>query len=371
MSRSPGSRAALAGTVADAGRRGREGRRGGARAAAEGAAAPTLERPKRAEFGDYSTNAALLLAPRLGAPPRELAERLGAALQGAARRPTSTATTSPGPGFLNLFMSDAWCRRALAAVAGGRRRLRRGRRRRAGRQTRAASSSSRRTRPGRCTSATPATPPTATRSRGCWPSTATASTREFYVNDAGSPDRKLGESIRARARGEEVPEDGYRGEYVAELAAEIAGRRRRSTRPSSAGAAVAADARPHARPRSRAFRVLDFDHWHHESAAARGRTRAPSSTRSRCWPSRGTPTAPRARYGCARRDFGDDKDRVLVRSTGEHTYFASDIAYHQDKRARGFERQVDVLGRRPPRLRRAHEGGLRRRSAATPIGSSC
>ena len=69
-------------------------------------------------------------------------------------------------------------------------------------------------------------------------------------------------------------------------------------------------------------------------------------------------------------EFGDDKDRVLVRSSGEHTYFASDTAYHQDKRERGFERQIDVWGadhhgyvlaRRPPT----------RRSAATPTSSSC
>src|SRR5947209_8697683 len=78
-------------------------------------AEPTLERPKRAEFGDYSTNAALLLAPRLGAPPRELAERVGAALQ--TRLGTDLERYDvAGPGFVNLFMSDAWCRRALAAA---------------------------------------------------------------------------------------------------------------------------------------------------------------------------------------------------------------------------------------------------------------
>ena len=66
-------------------------------------------------------------------------------------------------------------------------------------------------------------------------------------------------------------------------------------------------------------------------------------------------------------EFGDDKDRVLVRSSGEHTYFASDIAYHQDKRERGFDQPDRRLGRRPPRLRGPHEGrlrGARRRSRA-------
>ncbi len=78
--------------------------------------------------------------------------------------------------------------------------------------------------------------------------------------------------------------------------------------------------------------------------AARRAPRAGWSTRSRCWRSGGTRTAARARCGCARPRIGDDKDRVLVRSSGEHTYFASDIAYHQDKRERGYERQIDVWG---------------------------
>ena len=57
-------------------------------------------------------------------------------------------------------------------------------------------------------------------------------------------------------------------------------------------------------------------------------------------------------------EFGDDKDRVLRRSDGDHTYFAADVAYHEDKRERGFDRLIDVLGRRPPRLRGAHAGCL-------------
>ena len=59
-------------------------------------------------------------------------------------------------------------------------------------------------------------------------------------------------------------------------------------------------------------------------------------------------------------DYGDDKDRVLVRSSGEHTYFASDIAYHQDKRERGFERQIDVWGADHHGYLRADAGRLRR-----------
>ena len=68
-------------------------------------------------------------------------------------------------------------------------------------------------------------------------------------------------------------------------------------------------------------------------------------------------------------DFGDDKDRVLVKSDGEYTYLLPDIAYHRDKFARGFDLLINVLGRRPPRLRAADEGRRRRRWATTPTTS--
>ena len=68
----------------------------------------SLERPKKAGFGDYSTNAAMLLAPALGEPPRAVAERLGAALQRAPRPAGVEKVEVAGPGFLNLFLADAW-----------------------------------------------------------------------------------------------------------------------------------------------------------------------------------------------------------------------------------------------------------------------
>ena len=84
-----------------------------------------------------------------------------------------------------------------------------------------------------------------------------------------------------------------------------------------------------------------FDTWFSERdlyAAARSRRRSPSSS------SAATPTAATTRSGCARTDFGDDKDRVLIRANGEPTYLAADVAYHWDKLERGFERLIDVLG---------------------------
>ena len=85
--------------------------------------------------------------------------------------------------------------------------------------------------------------------------------------------------------------------------------------------------------------------------------RAPWSTRWRCWRGRAAPTRSEGALWLRTTDFGDDKDRVLVRSSGEHTYFASDIAYHQDKRERGFERQIDVWGA-------DHHGYVQRMKAA-------
>jgi arginyl-tRNA synthetase len=91
------------------------------------------------------------------------------------------------------------------------------------------------------------------------------------------------------------------------------------------------------------FRVLDFDHWQFESALHEGDPSAVEHTLAVLAEQGHTYTADGALW-LRTTDFGDDKDRVLVRSSGEHTYFASDTAYHQDKRERGFERQVDVWG---------------------------
>ena len=97
-------------------------------------AEPALERPPRPEFGDFSTNVAMLLAPALKAPPREVAERVGGAL-GAGLGDALERVEVAGPGFLNLFLSDAWFRDCA------RRRARAGRRvRRRGRAGRASAS---------------------------------------------------------------------------------------------------------------------------------------------------------------------------------------------------------------------------------------
>jgi arginyl-tRNA synthetase len=309
----------------------------GASTANGGRASITLERPRRAEFGDYSTNAALLMAPGVGVPPRELAERLGGALQerlGASLERYEVA----GPGFVNLFMSDSWLTAALAqALAAG-----------------DGFGAGMAERPERIlvefVSANPTGPMHVGHARNAAYGDALARMlalqgnrveREFYVNDAGSQVRKLGESLQAIARGEPVPEDGYKGDYVVELAARLPDAA--SMDPADTGRAAVALVIESIRASLAAFGVGEFDVWSYESTLHEGdpspvaHTLAVLEREGHTYRSEGA-------LWLRTTDFGDDKDRVLVRSDGERTYFASDIAYHQDKRERGFERQIDVWG---------------------------
>src|SRR4051812_17094219 len=180
-------------------------------------AAAKLERPPRPDFGDYSTNAAMLLAPALGEQPRAIAERLGAALKESLGGDVERVEVA-GPGFLNLFMTDAWYRRVLGEMYGDE------------------GWGGGRAEPAErvlveFVSANPTGPITVGSGRHAAFGDSLARIlefaghdvkREFYVNDAGTQVLRFGESIRARARGEEPPaEGGYQGDYVIELAQQI------------------------------------------------------------------------------------------------------------------------------------------------------
>ena len=180
-------------------------------------ARPTLERPKKAGFGDYATNAAMLLAPAAGAPPREIAGRLAQELE-ERLGPALDRVEVAGPGFLNLFLSDRWCVGALAHVL------------EAESAFGAGFAAPRERINVEFVSANPTGPMTAAGGRHAAYGDALARllefgghdvSREYYINDFGSQIRRLGESIQARARGEEPPEGGYEGDYVAELARRI------------------------------------------------------------------------------------------------------------------------------------------------------
>jgi arginyl-tRNA synthetase len=309
-----------------------------------------LERPPRVDFGDYSTNAALLLAPGLGVAPREVAQRLGKQLEerlGASLERFEVA----GPGFLNLFLADPWLLGSLTEVLG------------VGEAFGAGGAQPRERILVEFVSANPTGPMHVGHARNAAYGDSLARLlafhgheveREFYVNDAGSQIGKLGDSILALARGEEVPEDGYHGDYVPELVASLANASKMdSTELGRAAVAVMVGRMQNS---LQAFAVRGFDHWQYESRLHEGDP-SPVAHTLAILEREGHTYRQDGALWLRTTDYGDDKDRVLVRSGGEHTYFASDIAYHQDKRERGFDRQIDVWGA-------DHHGYVQRMKAA-------
>jgi arginyl-tRNA synthetase len=306
----------------------------------DGAVDARLDRPPRPDFGDYSTNAAMLLAPSLGEQPRAIAERLGETL-GERLGPAVERVEIAGPGFLNLFMTDAWYLDSLAAMRSAGEGFGRGD---AGERVQV-----------EFVSANPTGPLTVASGRHAAYGDSLARIlefagndveREFYVNDAGTQVRKFGESIRARARGEE-PEE-YKGDYVAGLAERIQG---------------AADADPDELARRgielmleeieatlARFRVHMDRYFSERSLLDAGAVDRVLGDLEGTYESEG---ALWLRTTAA----GDDKDRVLRRSTGELAYFAPDIAYHADKLGRHYDHLINVLGS-------DHHGYLRRIQAA-------
>jgi arginyl-tRNA synthetase len=294
----------------------------------------TLERPKKSGFGDYSTNAAMLLAPALGEPPRAVAERLGSALQDRLSGRVDKIEVA-GPGFLNLFLSDAWYRSAVDDV------LAAGDAYGAGAQGQRVQVE--------FVSANPTGPLTAASGRHAAFGDALARIlalagntveREYYFNDSGGQIMRLGQSILARARGEEPPEDGYQGEYVAEVAASIPGAAEKTAEELAvAGVEILME---RIRATLERFRV-HFDSWFLEAELYAGDPSPWARARDRL-AAEGHSYRHDGALWLRTTAFGDDKDRVLERSTGEPTYFAADVAYHWDKLDRGFDRLVNVLG---------------------------
>ena len=297
-----------------------------------GTATPTLERPRKAGFGDYSTNAAMLLAPRLGSPPREVAERLGSVLRERLGDRVEKVEVA-GPGFLNVFLADAWYTAAAAHVLD------------AGEDWGGGTASARERVLIEFVSANPTGPLTAASGRHAAYGDALARLlefaghevlREYYFNDAGGQVLNLGRSIRARARGESVPEDGYPGEYVAELAAELEGAAEREPEDLAlAGGQLMIERIQATLERYR----VHFDVWFSERSLHDGGAidRAFERAAGHLYHAEG------ARW-LRTTAFGDDHDRVVVRSDGTPTYFAADLAYLEDKLERGYERLITPLG---------------------------
>jgi arginyl-tRNA synthetase len=164
--------------------------------------------------------------------------------------------------------------------------------------------------------------------------------REFYVNDAGGQVERFAESIAARMTGAELPEDGYEGAYVVELAERIAADGVDPTDTEALGRRGVELVLEGVRASLDRFGVR-FDTWFSErDLYERGEVDAALAQLDE----NGHTYRSEDALWLRTTDFGDDKDRVLIRANGEPTYLAADVAYHWDKLERGFERLVDVLG---------------------------
>jgi arginyl-tRNA synthetase len=299
----------------------------------------SLERPKKAGFGDYSTNAAMLLAPALGAPPREIAERLGEKLSERLGDAIDRVEVA-GPGFLNVFLADAWYAEAARQIVV------------AGEDWGKGAPERPETVIVEFVSANPTGPLTAASGRHAAYGDALARllersghsvTREYYFNNAGSQVTKLGASVRARARHEPVPEDGYRGDYVADLARQIPDAAEKDA--EALGVLASSLIMDGIRATLAAYRV-EFDSYFLEGSVYQSHPPDPSpiDVALKILAEQGHTYESEGALWMRTSAYGDDKDRVLERSTGAPTYFAADVAYHENKVQRGYDRLIDVLG---------------------------
>jgi arginyl-tRNA synthetase len=300
----------------------------------------TVERPRQKDHGDYATNVALQLAKQAGIPPRDfaglVAQRLGAQ-EGVA------GVDVAGPGFLNITVAAGAQGQvaddivAAGAAYGGSE---------AGAKTKVNVE---------FVSANPTGPVTLASAR--WAAvgdtlarlleaTGYQVTREYYFNDHGAQIDRFSRSLLASARGEPTPDDGYPGQYIADVAGQVV-----SERPDAAGlpddealevfrndgVAVMFD---EIKQTLRDFRV-PFDVWFHENDLHESGAVERAIARLR---ELGNIYEQDGAVWLATEKYGDDKDRVIIRSDGQGAYISGDAAYYLDKRDRGFDRCIILLG---------------------------
>ncbi|QWC84776.1 arginine--tRNA ligase [Nocardioidaceae bacterium] len=300
----------------------------------------TVERPRQKGHGDYATNVALQLSKKAGVPPRELAGHIAERLE---RVEAVDGVEIAGPGFLNVTVAAAAQGQvasdvvAAGAAYGSNTSM-------AGEKVNLEFVSANPTGPihiggvrwaavgdalGRVMSASGA-----------------EVTREYYFNDHGSQIDRFARSLMASARGEEAPEDGYGGQYIADIAAAVLARRPDALDADDVTAqetfrAEGVDLMFGEIKQSLADFGVVFDVFFHEdrlhASGAVQRAVERLDERGNIYRSEGATWLRTEQYG-------DDKDRVVIKSDGEGAYLSGDLAYYLDKRQRGFDRCVIMLG---------------------------
>jgi arginyl-tRNA synthetase len=295
-----------------------------------------LEPPKQREHGDWSTNVALQIAKPAGLPPREVAGRIVAALE-AAPPPHVRAMEIAGPGFVNFHLAPTWLHEVLRSV------VERGERYAHG-DTLAGSRINL-----EFVSANPTGPLHAGGGRWVAVGDALANLlaaqgaevhREYYLNDAGNQLDTFAASLLARYQARKPPDDGYHGQYLVEMADRM--------RAELGDEVTEEQAREWGR--ADVIRQLQddlgrvgvhFDTWFSERVLhERGdvaRVLADLAARGVTYEQDGA-TWLRAT------DYGDQRDRVLIKSDSSTTYLCNDLAYHEDKFERGWTHLIDIWG---------------------------
>jgi len=303
----------------------------------EPASGIALDPPKDAGHGDFTTNVALQLAKPVGLPPRDVAAKLVVELE--RERPAHLERAEiAGPGFVNLHLAPTWLHEVLRTVVAQGERYGRGELL-AGRRINL-----------EFVSANPTGPLHAGGGRWVAVGDALANLlaaqgaevhREYYLNDAGNQLDTFGASLYARYRGAEPPaEDGYHGQYVVEMAARM--RAELGDDVSEEQAREWGYRDNVATLQQDLDRIgVQFDTWFsertlHESGKV---ARVLDDLRAR-----GVVFEHDGATWLRATDFGDPRDRVLVKSDGSTTYLCNDIAYHRDKFERGWEHLVDIWG---------------------------
>jgi len=299
-----------------------------------------VERPRARAHGDYATNVALQLAKAAGCASREIAELIALRL----RRQEGVAQVDiAGPGFLNITLADEAlgliARSVVTAGAGyGRTRVLAGQRINL-----------------EFVSANPTGPVHLGGARWAAVGDALARvfeasgaevTREYYFNDAGSQITRFATSLYAAATGAPIPPDGYGGTYIADIASQVA-ERHPDVRDRPVAEAIEVFGRDGVTlmweeiKRTLADFGVAFDVYFSEQALHDKGELDAALKRLR---DQGHTFEADGAVWLRTTDFGDDKDRVLVKSNGDWTYIAVDAAYYLDKRERGFDKVVIILG---------------------------